>query len=46
LVVGTMAAEAVARAIRRGVRLARSLPGLPAEADLTAQGFTQPQPNR
>jgi L-aminopeptidase/D-esterase-like protein len=34
LVLGTLAAEAVARAIRRGVAQARSLPGLPAAGDL------------
>jgi L-aminopeptidase/D-esterase-like protein len=34
LVLGTLAAEALARAIRRGVAQARSLPGLPAAGDL------------
>jgi L-aminopeptidase/D-esterase-like protein len=34
LVVGTVAAETVARAIRRAVLAARSLPGLPAAGDL------------
>jgi L-aminopeptidase/D-esterase-like protein len=33
LVVGTLAAEVVARAIRRGVRRAHALPGLPAAGD-------------
>jgi L-aminopeptidase/D-esterase-like protein len=34
LVVGAVAAEVTARAILRGVRMARGLPGLPAAADL------------
>ncbi len=34
LVVGTLAAEAVAQAVLRAVRAARSLPGLPCAADL------------
>jgi L-aminopeptidase/D-esterase-like protein len=34
LVVGALAAEVTARAIVRGARLARGLPGLPAAADL------------
>jgi L-aminopeptidase/D-esterase-like protein len=46
LVVGTLAAEAVARAIRRAVRTARSLPGLPAAADLGRPGFSQSPPTR
>jgi L-aminopeptidase/D-esterase-like protein len=37
LVVGTLAAEAVANAVLRAVRTARSLPGLPAAGDLAAQ---------
>lgn len=36
LVVGTLAAEAVARAVVRGVRLARGLPGLPSASELGA----------
>ena len=37
LVVGAVAAEVTARAIVRGVRLARGLPGLPAATDLGAR---------
>lgn len=37
LVVGTLAAEAVANAVLRAVRAARSLPGLPAASDLASQ---------
>lgn len=46
LTVGTLAAEAVARAIRRAVLKARSLPGLPAAGDLPARNFSQPPPSR
>jgi L-aminopeptidase/D-esterase-like protein len=41
LTVGALAAEALARAIRRAIRLARGLPGLPSASDLSPQGFTQ-----
>lgn len=41
LVVGTLAAEAVANAVLRAVRAARSLPGLPAAADLAAQATSR-----
>lgn len=46
LTVGALAAEAVARAIRRAVLEAKSLPGLPAASDLAAPGFAQPLPSR
>jgi L-aminopeptidase/D-esterase-like protein len=41
LVIGTLAAEAVARAVLRGVRAAAGLPGLPAARDL---GHAEPAP--
>jgi L-aminopeptidase/D-esterase-like protein len=37
LVVGAVAAEVTARAIVRGARMARGLPGLPAGADLASR---------
>jgi L-aminopeptidase/D-esterase-like protein len=46
LVVGTLAAEAVARAIRRGVRTARALPALPAAGDLVGGSFPHPPASR
>jgi L-aminopeptidase/D-esterase-like protein len=46
LIVGTLAAQAVAGAIRRGVRLARGLPGFPGTAELSPQGFSQPPASR
>ena len=46
LIVGTLAAEAVACAIRRGVRLAGGLAGFPGTGDVPPQGFSQPPASR